>query len=193
MAIGKIGFYTFDLYGAWLPLLLILAPPLLVKYIFPTRQSITQKYWHGVGYLIGAAVSWAASIHIPNLPVGGSESVTTHLMGGGLVAPFLFVYCKRRYINRDRTQKIYETLGLAFNPMVLRFAMLFAFSCTFGVVNELAELVFVSTAMDTIILNDTGSDLTANTVGTVVAFIGMELWRLRPARKVERMHDETIA
>lgn len=190
MAIAKFGFFTVDLYGVYLPLMLVLVPPALVKLVFATWQSKQQKYWYASRYLVGAAVSWSASIHIPNVPIGHSESVTTHLMGGAFVAPFLFVYCKRRYIGGERTV-MYEAINLAFNPMALRFALLLAFSCTFGVVNELAELLFVVTKLDTIDLNDTSSDLAANTVGTLVAFIGMEIWRLRPSSRSRRRRAAT--
>lgn len=179
----RIGWFSVDLYSAYLPILMVLVPPALVKFVFATQQSLTQKYWRGVGYLILAGIAWAASIQVPNIPVGGSDSVSTHLMGGGIIVPLLYAYCKCRYISHKRALEMEEALSATFPAVVLRFAMFFAFSCAFGVLNEISELVLVNLHLDVINLNDADIDLAANTVGTVAAFIAMEVWRLVRPRK----------
>jgi hypothetical protein len=178
----KIGGFSVDFYSTYIPILLVLMPPLVVRYVFATIQSRGQNYWCGVGYLVGAGVSWVVSIYAPNIPIGHSESTTTHLIGGAFIVPFLYAYLYARYLGDALSRNVKEDIGLLFNPRWVRFAALFALSCMFGVVNELFEAALAGAHIMTIDSADTWNDLIVNAVGTVLAFVAMELWR--SARKL---------
>lgn len=177
MFIFHLGWYSVDLYSTYLPVLIVLVPPVLVRVIFATQRSLYQGYWCGVGYLIGAALSWIASIHALNIPIGNSESTTTHIIGGALIVPFLYGYLHKRYLDRQRVSELKESLGITFDIRWIRFGAIFAFSSTFGVVNELAEATLVGARVMSIESSDTWNDLIANAVGTILAFAVMEIWR----------------
>lgn len=173
----KIGSFSVDLYSTYIPLFLVFLPPAVVRFVFATAATLRQSYWSGWGFLVAAGVAWVVSIQIPNLPVGSSDSVSTHLIGGGVVAPLLYLYCKRRYLSAQVVEAFYQGVEPKFNASWIRFLALFAFTSIFGVLNEIAEAALAGAGIMKSEASDTWSDLVANAAGTLFAFAVMELVR----------------
>lgn len=179
-----IGDFSVDLFSVYIPVLLVVVPPVVVRFVFVTTYARQQPYWTGWKYLVAAAIAWAVSIQIPNIPIGNSESVSTHVMGGAFVAPLLYAYCKCRYLKGSLVRYFLDSLELRFNQRWLRFCVLFAFTSSFAVLNELAEAVLTIVGTTDIESADTWSDLIANAFGTLLGFAGMEAARAWHRRNV---------
>ncbi len=86
---------------------------------------------------------------------------TTHLVGVGIFAGFIWLYAKRQM--QWRATRLAEG------------ASLFALVSALGVANELFELALQKTNLVQLNLSDTTWDLTANTLGALLFWVGLEV------------------
>lgn len=101
------------------------------------------------------AVSW----YLPSPLIDGQNtSFTTHFVGGGVFTGIIWIYLK-------------QALGWRSFWLIEAFS-LFALVSALGCINELAELMMVKFGLAQITLSDTNWDITANTLGAFVVYVG---------------------
>lgn len=109
--------------------------------------------------LLFCIAGWLPDIHISHQTTTFQE----HFVGGGLYCALLFVYLKRAFgWKRSR---------------VASFVALYAFTCALGVANELFEFVVTQLNITHIDITDTSWDLAANTLGAVVGYVLLVLFK----------------
>jgi hypothetical protein len=162
-----------DFFSFWFPLLLTVVPWLLIRWVLPNEHARVFKYWPSAWLLWLAGFAWAAAIQLWNIPIADTDSITTHLIGGAIVAPALLAY-----VMRGRGWTWPDSAGG-------RFLLLFVMVNMFGLVNEAVEVITNHLGFTRINISDTWWDLGSNAVGAVLAFVVMELWRRRRSRKFD--------
>lgn len=159
-----------DFFSLYFPILLTFTPWLFVKLIgkFGFRRQFTASfpYWRHSWLLFLAGFAWAAAIQLWNIPISpDADSITTHLLGGAVVAPALLAYFIRGF-------------GWHWpNSHLKRFILLLTFVTIFGLSNELIETVGTHLGLLKINTSDTWWDLSANTVGAILAYPFVEQFR----------------
>lgn len=147
------------LYGLVLPLFLLVAPWVAVRYVLATETSRRISYKQAAPYLVPAALLWAGAVLLPRIPIAGGATDTFLLhTGGGVVAAILFWFAVRAY--RLRFRQWWQ------EPLFLYF-----FASGLGVLNELFEFALSLAGILPDKGGDTWWDLTANTLGVALAFL----------------------
>jgi hypothetical protein len=126
---------------------MFLVAPSLVEVIIGKKANLKV-------YLVFACLSYFISWYVPSPLIEGKDtSFSTHVVGGGIVSGFLWLYLKSSLSVRLAWYQ--EAIGL------------FAMVSTLGVVNELFEFVIVKLGLVSRLSSaDTWWDLVANTLGT---------------------------
>jgi hypothetical protein len=145
--------YTSVMIGMFLYVVVI---PILV-YVLGTKISHRYKLQSNKLLLAGAALLFSISLFIPSPLIHGRDTqFLTHVFGGGVFMGLICLYF-RPLVTRDL--RWYEELIL-----------LFMFTCTFGVINELYELFAFESGISSQSVTDTSWDLLANTLGVLLFF-----------------------
>jgi len=145
------------IYTLFIPISLIFVPWLLVRFVFKTEQTKHLRYIKYAGYLWMASVVWFLSQILPNIPISPeTDTFTMHTLGG-MVAAILFIYVK----------KVYQ---IKFKYWWQAWLCLYFFVSGLGVLNELFEFFIDRAGIFEVISGDEWWDLTANTVGSFLAF-----------------------
>lgn len=152
-----------------LPLLILFAPWLAVRFVFTTGRSKQITYRQSAPYLWAAALVWEIGILVPDVPISPeTETFGVHTMGG-VAAGILFYFVIKAY-------------GLRFSGWWQKPLALYFLVCGLGIANELLEFFTDKTGLVVVPVhrNDTWWDMVANTLGAAIAFITAELYiRLR--------------
>ncbi|HSI20329.1 MAG TPA: hypothetical protein VLA04_01280 [Verrucomicrobiae bacterium] len=118
----------------------------------------------GQAVLVAACLLYCISWYLPSPLIGGKDtSFTTHLIGGGVFTGLIWLYLKNNVQWKGTT--------------LTDFCTLFALVCTFGVINELLELLAVQIGLIHLSLSDTSWDLFSNTLGALLFWIVYVLLR----------------
>jgi hypothetical protein len=145
------------IYTVFIPIALIFAPWLIVRFVFKTKQTQNLPYLKHAIYLWAASGAWILSQVLPNIPISvETDTFTMHSMGG-VVAAILFLY----------VLKVYK---ITFELWWQQWLMLYFFVSGLGVLNELFEFFIDRAGIFKVIGGDEWWDLLANTVGAFVAF-----------------------
>lgn len=145
------------IYTVGIPLALLIAPWLVVRFVFVTPKSRTITYKESFGFLALAAALWVVALVVPNVPVSSETTTFSMHMTGGVVAAVLFLYAIWCY-------------GWKFDTWWQKWVGLFFFVSALGVVNELFELFLNRVGYPGMILGDERWDLLANTIGAFAAY-----------------------
>ena len=147
------------IYGLVLPLFLLVAPWVVVRYVLTTAVSQRVSYKQSAPYLVPAAVLWAGAVLLPRIPIanGATDTFLLHT-GGGVVAAILFWYTVHCY--RLRFVAWWQ------EPLLLYF-----FAGGLGVLNELFEFLLFQIGWLPDKGGDTWWDLAANTLGVALAYL----------------------
>lgn len=145
------------IYGVLIPVLLLVAPWFLVRFVFVTSQTRDLPYKNDAVYMWLASAFWLLSQLLPRVDVGGqTDTFVMHALGG-FVAALMFVYVVKSY-------KI--KFAQAWQPWV----GLFFFVSALGVLNELFEFFLMAIGVPGVVGGDEWWDLTANTLGAYAAY-----------------------
>lgn len=146
------------LYGVVIPVLLLFAPWVLVRYVFKTKRTKDQKYSQHAVYMALASIVWLLSQLLPRVSLyGQTDTFIMHTLGG-VVAALLFVYAAESYKIKFQA---------AWQPWVA----LYLFTSGLGVLNELFEFLLNTLGVPGVVGGDEWWDLTANTVGSLIAYV----------------------
>ncbi len=152
-------------YGLFIPLLLLVMPWVAVRFVFVTAASRRLGYKQSLVYLAPAAALWAMGFALPEFWIAGGATDTFGLHTiGGVVAAILFWYVARAY--RLRFPLWWQ------EPLCL-----YLFVSGLGVLNELFEFTMFRAGFLADKGGDTWWDLTANTLGALLAFAAMLVLR----------------
>lgn len=169
--------YSVDMYSFYIPLgVLVFTPPITKSLQLIRRRP--RRMFQDIHLLGWFAFFWIVSIKAPNIPITGSDSVTTHLMAGLILAPVLYVYIVRLF----DWQEPAAASG--------RFIRLMSAVALFALANEAAELCLVVLGIAKINLADAPVDLAFGLLGGCLAFLIKEGW-LRVNRFIDD-HRENI-
>lgn len=145
------------IYTLFIPLALLFVPWLAVRFVFKTKNTQKLPYLKYAWLLWLASLAWFLSQWLPNIPISPeTDTFTMHSMGG-VVAAILFIYVCRVY-------------QISFKYWWQAWLGLYFFVSGLGVLNELFEFFIDRTGIFDVIGGDEWWDLTANTLGGLVAF-----------------------
>lgn len=145
------------IYNVVIPAALLVAPWLVVRFVFVTPKSRRVTYKESSGFLGLAAALWVMALVVPNVPISPETTTFSMHMTGGAVAAVLFLYAVKVY-------------GWTFAVWWQKWVGLFFFVSALGVVNELFELFLNQIGYPGMILGDERWDLLANTIGAFAAY-----------------------
>lgn len=145
------------IYLVLIPLTLLFAPWVAVRYIFATKETARLPYSAMLPYMGLAAALWVAAFFVPNIPISNETSTFSQHAMGGVVAAVLFLAVSHAYQWR---------FGYWWQQIVC----LYFFVSGLGVANELFELFATKSGIFWVESSDVWWDLLANTVGGIVAF-----------------------
>jgi hypothetical protein len=151
------------LYALVFPLLLLVGPWLVVRYVLTTAASRRMSYRQAAPYLLPAALVWAVAVWLPRVAIaeGATDTFWLHT-GGGVAAAILFWFTVRAY--RLRFAHWWQ------EPLFLYF-----FAAGLGATNELFEFGLSLAGILPDKGGDTWWDLTANTLGITLAFLAVRV------------------
>ena len=135
--------------------------PLVFALLLPRYLPVREKNFRPLLYIACSLffISW----YLPSPLIDGEDtSFSTHFVGGGMFTGFLWLYIKKSI-------RWSSSWGI-------ELFSLFMLVSALGCVNELAELFMVKADIANILLTDTNWDILANTLGSVVVFIGYALY-----------------
>ena len=152
------------IYSVVIPIALLIAPWLFVRFVFTTSESRKFPYLAHAPYLLVAAVLWELALFLPNVPIQAitseTDSFTMHFIGG-TVAAVLYLYTLKAYRLKLSGWQLW--IGL------------YLFASAVGVLNELFEFAADKTGIIPLppytTSRDTWWDLVANTSGALTAFM----------------------
>jgi glycopeptide antibiotics resistance protein len=150
------------IYEVIIPIALLIAPWLAVRFIFTTNRTRMLPYTKHAWHLWAAAIVWLLALTLPNIPISAeTDTFTMHTLGG-VVAALLFAY----------VVKVYK---IGFTAWWQPWVALYFFASGLGVFNELFEFFLDSTGISLVIGGDEWWDLLANTIGAFLAYGIMHL------------------
>ena len=160
------------IYDIALPLLVAIAPWIIVRYVFTSASSRKISYRAAIPYLWSAAVVWEIGIRLWEMGIRVSiingqletDTLALHTIGG-IAACILFYFVIKVY-RLHFAERWYKPVALFF------------FVSGLGVTNELFELFLNQTHILVVTMhpNDTWWDLTANSLGAMIAYGCMSLY-----------------
>lgn len=145
------------IYQFVIPALLLFVPWILVRYVFSTSKTRNLPYAQNAAYLWLAAGLWMLSQVLPEVPISNQTDTFTMHTVGGVLAAVLYIYAVKCY-------------QIKFDEWWQSWIGLFLFVSAVGVLNELFEFFLSGIGWPGVVGGDTWWDLSANTLGSFVAF-----------------------